>query len=258
MTGLETLLARALLILRSAAPAGALAREWSLGGGTALMLRYRHRASEDIDIFVPDPQVLGYLSPRLNPVAESLTSNYLEQANFVKLYFPEGQIDFLVSAPLTPQPVTRETFLGQAIPLETPAEIVAKKIWYRAWAFTARDVFDVAAVLEREPAALSAIRDLIALRRSALLQRLREGEEALRENFAALEVLDFRPRFDDCLEAVTALLDSVSPHRTEQKRARYDVTPPRTAFRQVEKWGLSPFFRPLFSLPAAAVRRSRS
>ena len=240
MTGWETLLARALLILRSAAPAGSLAREWSLGGGTALMLRYRHRASEDIDIFVPDPQVLGYLSPRLNPVAESLTSNYLEQANFVKLYFPEGQIDFLVSAPLTPRPVTRETFLGQVIPLETPAEIVAKKIWHRAWAFAARDVFDLAAVLDREPAALSAIGDVIALRKSVLLQRLREGEDALREDFAALEALDFRPRFDDCFEAITGLLESLPPHRAEQKLARYEVALLPASFLPLENWRLSP------------------
>jgi hypothetical protein len=28
---------------------------WTFGGGTVLMLRYRHRRSKDIDIFVPDP-----------------------------------------------------------------------------------------------------------------------------------------------------------------------------------------------------------
>ena len=28
---------------------------WTLGGGTVLMLRYQHRRSKDIDIFVPDP-----------------------------------------------------------------------------------------------------------------------------------------------------------------------------------------------------------
>jgi hypothetical protein len=37
---------------------------WTLGGGTVLMLRYAHRRSKDIDIFVPDPQYLGYVTPR--------------------------------------------------------------------------------------------------------------------------------------------------------------------------------------------------
>lgn len=37
---------------------------WTLGGGTVLMFRYQHRLSKDIDIFVPDPQYLGYVTPR--------------------------------------------------------------------------------------------------------------------------------------------------------------------------------------------------
>ncbi len=32
---------------------------WTLGGGTALMLQIDHRESQDIDIFLSDPQLLG-------------------------------------------------------------------------------------------------------------------------------------------------------------------------------------------------------
>lgn len=39
---------------------------WSFGGGTVLMLRIGHRHSKDIDLFVPDPQCLGFISPRLS------------------------------------------------------------------------------------------------------------------------------------------------------------------------------------------------
>ena len=39
---------------------------WTFGGGTVLMRRFRHRFSQDVDIFVPDPQYLGYLDPELN------------------------------------------------------------------------------------------------------------------------------------------------------------------------------------------------
>jgi len=39
---------------------------WTFGGGIVLMLRYRHRYSKDIDIFVPDPQSLSYVTPRLS------------------------------------------------------------------------------------------------------------------------------------------------------------------------------------------------
>lgn len=35
---------------------------WTFGGGTVLMLRYGHRLSKDVDIFVPNPQYLGYVN----------------------------------------------------------------------------------------------------------------------------------------------------------------------------------------------------
>lgn len=58
---------------------------WTFGGGTVLMLRYRHRMSKDVDIFVPDPQYLGYVNPRLSDLAESISPNYVEAAGYVKL-----------------------------------------------------------------------------------------------------------------------------------------------------------------------------
>ena len=36
---------------------------WTFGGGTALMRKYQHRLSKDIDIFVPDPQALNCNDP---------------------------------------------------------------------------------------------------------------------------------------------------------------------------------------------------
>jgi hypothetical protein len=84
----EVLFARALEIIDSVGAAGITLEDWSFGGGTVLMLRHRHRISKDVDIFVSDPQYLGYLTPRLNTKAESLTTNYIEQAGFLKLYFP--------------------------------------------------------------------------------------------------------------------------------------------------------------------------
>jgi len=111
----ETLFLRALCVLESVP----LEFGWSFGGGTVLMRRYGHRLSKDIDIFLADPQLLGYLSPRLNPAAEALTPDYVEQANFVKLYFPEGEVDFVASAPLTPDPAAREAVLGRTVLVES-------------------------------------------------------------------------------------------------------------------------------------------
>ena len=77
---------------------------WTFGGGTVLMLRYRHRLSKDIDIFVPDPQYLGFLSPRLSDVAEAVSDKYVEGPGYIKLLRPEGEIDFVASPNLTSDP----------------------------------------------------------------------------------------------------------------------------------------------------------
>ena len=65
------------------------------------MLRHHHRLSKDIDIFVPDPQYLGFVSPRLSDVAEAVTADYVEGPGYIKLLRPEGEIDFVASPNLT-------------------------------------------------------------------------------------------------------------------------------------------------------------
>jgi hypothetical protein len=56
----ERLFQHALSIIDAAVAAGATQGGWSFGGGTVLMRRHHHRISKDVDIFVPDPQWLGY------------------------------------------------------------------------------------------------------------------------------------------------------------------------------------------------------
>lgn len=124
----EILFQRALELIDAANANDARLDNWSFGGGTVLMRRHHHRFSKDIDIFVPDPQYLGLFNPRLSTKAESLTTHYLEQAGFLKLYFPEGEIDFVASGPLTANPTVTETLFGHAVQVETSTEIVAKKI----------------------------------------------------------------------------------------------------------------------------------
>ena len=198
----ETLFQRALELIDSAREAGAPLDDWSFGGGTVLMRRYHHRFSKDIDIFVPDPQFLGFLSPRLSTMAEQLTADYIEQGGSLKLIFPKGEIDFVASAPLTSKPTSIETLFGREIQVETSTEIIAKKVWHRGAEFTARDIFDLALVTEKEPEALDEIKPVFRDRRGVVLQRIQEQEAALRETFAALEILDYQRTFDECLALV--------------------------------------------------------
>jgi len=220
----ETLFRRALQILDCAPRAGTMLREWSFGGGTVLMRRHRHRLSTGIDIFLPDPQLIGHLSPRLNSAVEALTHDYDEQANFLKLYFPQGEIDFVVSGFLTANPVIVERICGRDVKVETSAEIIAKKIWYRGDDLAARDLFDFALVAEREPRMLQDAQDVLRARRTVVLEQIADRDEELREEFHALDVLEFRPSFEQCVDAVRKALTSGAVHlhpKTEQERARY-------------------------------------
>lgn len=198
----EGLFQRALVLIDSVRKAGITLSDWSFGGGTVLMRRYRHRFSKDIDIFIPSPQYLNYLSPHLNDTAEEMTGDYTLAAEYLKLQFPEGEIDFVVSAPLAPIPAIAEEIFGRTVMVETPVEIVAKKVWYRGARFTARDIFDLALVAEREPEALKSIAPILRDRRDVILDRIRLGDFYLRENFANLDVLEYRRSYDECVDLV--------------------------------------------------------
>lgn len=87
----KQLLQQAYVLVDDIAARGTRNPFWTFGGGTVLMLRYRHRLSKDIDIFVSDPQYLGYVTPRLSDVAEGVTDKYVEGPNYIKLLRPEGE-----------------------------------------------------------------------------------------------------------------------------------------------------------------------
>ncbi len=205
----EGLFRRALTLIDSVAKSGTVFEPWSFGGGTVLMLKYNHRFSKDIDIFVPDPQYLGHVTPRLNDTAESMTGDYVEQGNFVKLIFPEGEIDFIASAALTATPTTTQTLLEREVSVETATEIIAKKVWHRGAAFAARDVFDLALVAEREPEALKEIEPVLRDRRSAVLTRISDSDKQLRDAFENLEILEFKRSYDECVAIVRKVLERV-------------------------------------------------
>jgi len=186
---------------------------WSFGGGTALMLRYRHRRSKDIDIFLPDAQLIAGFSPRLNDVARSLTEEYVEQANFVKLSFPEGEIDFIVAPFETDAPTDLRDIEGRVVRLERPAEILGKKLRHRAAAFKARDFFDLAVALRRERQELRTLMPLLAEMRPVLLHLAAEREGELREDFGAIDFLGRRPSFDRCLADLARYLPAAPGRR---------------------------------------------
>lgn len=180
---------------------------WSFGGGTALMLKYRHRYSRDIDIFLRDPQFIGHVSPRLSAAAEAVTDDYEEAGEYVKLRLQGGEIDFIGTGWLTSEPYRTESVMGRDVNVETPAEIVGKKVRYRASTFKARDLFDFAIVAERAPGEIAKLSSLLREYRPILAERIESRRVILQEEYEALDLLDSRKSLDDCISALYGALE---------------------------------------------------
>ena len=205
----ETLFSQALKVIGEIARHGRDDPFWTFGGGTVLMLRYGHRFSKDIDIFVPDPQSLGFVTPRLSDVAESITTDYVEAAGYVKLYLPEGEIDIVAAPNLTVPGFETETILGHQVRVETSVEIIAKKMWHRGDRITGRDIFDFALIAEREPDALMSAREFMTRHAAAVFEQLDERYVQLKQQFDAVDSLNFSPTFDQACNTLKSTLTAM-------------------------------------------------
>lgn len=185
---------------------------WTFGGGTVLMIRYQHRRSRDIDIFVPDPQYLGYVSPRLSAVAEAVSADYVEGAGFVKLIRPDGEIDFVAAPNLTAAPFDTWSLQRRSVRVETAAEIVAKKLWHRGDKVSARDLFDLSLVIEREPDSLRSAGRFLIRHRKAFIEQLAGRAPVLEAQFNAIDVLKYHPTFDQAAIRAATFLEGLPPH----------------------------------------------
>ena len=207
----EVLFQRALRLVDDIQRHGGLADPfWTFGGGTVLMFRYGHRLSKDIDIFVPDPQYLGYVTPRLSDTAASLTEEYTEMpGSFVKLQFEEGEIDFVAAPNLTGVAWERWEIQGRPVRVETAAEVIAKKMYHRGDRATARDLFDLAMVVEREPDALAAAAPFLVRHRDRFLEQIWQPGAGFVATFEAIAATGYQPSMEHCAEVATAYLSAL-------------------------------------------------
>lgn len=210
----ERLFARALILIDDAKKHGDMNLVWTFGGGTVLMRRYNHRRSKDIDIFFNDPQPLGYVNPRLSAAAENLTTEYIEAAQYIKLFFPEGEIDFVASPNLTCPGYEIEKIHGVEVQVETSTEIIAKKMWHRGDRIAARDIFDYALVSEREHDALMTAAPYLLRHAKQVREVINARADLLEIQFDAIETLDFHPKFEHA--CATLLTDLSSLERAEK------------------------------------------
>lgn len=123
------------------------------GGGTALAIyHFQHRKSFDIDLFVTDPQILGYLSPKhwLEDSHLFNTAKYIDLANHIRLLTKENiKIDILVSQDFISHAIIDDSkvFFSENIYVESLEDILAKKIVYRKDQNKSRDIIDLGVAL---------------------------------------------------------------------------------------------------------------
>jgi hypothetical protein len=183
---------------------------WTFGGATVLMLRIGHRQSKDIDLFVRDPQYLGYVNPRLSEQAEAITTDYEESAEYIKLFLPTGEIDIVVGESLTKTPFDVVRYADRSIRVETCAEIIAKKFWHRGDRAKARDLYDLCAVDASEPDAIAVAAPFMRRHGATFLKTLHERSALLRADFKQIDVIGHRRSFDACLARAHAIIESIS------------------------------------------------
>jgi predicted nucleotidyltransferase component of viral defense system len=138
-------------------------------------------------------------------------------AEFIKLYFPRGEIDVVVGAALTPESFVREEFHERQVRVETSAEIVAKKMWHRGDQAKARDLFDFCAVLEHEPEAIEIAMPFMEKHAAAFLTRLEERFDLTEAAFAAIDARSFKKSFGECFAIAQDVLGPLA--QTPQPRA---------------------------------------
>jgi Nucleotidyl transferase AbiEii toxin, Type IV TA system len=184
------------------------------------MLHTGHRLSKDIDAFITDPQYLSILSPRLGGEDIWACDSYAEAANHLKLVYPEGEVDFIVAAPITdlasaPMKIPEEqgSSGGQSmqIKVEHPVEIALKKLFYRAGLLKVRDIFDIAVVDSLHHDLLRAnLHHASDVKRDILKRLANLSEDYARQELAELDIDEQWQRIaETCRARTRAIVESI-------------------------------------------------
>jgi len=153
-------------------------QHFRLGSGTALAMRWAHRHSTDVDLFT-DSESYKRLWQQRDAFKRAGTPKVFAVRRWnTKIVLPGGgEVTLFTSSPQTDDPRSDDTVAGTRVPLETNAEILAKKLWGQmldSEQLLARDFYDFAVARRHDPAAVNAAIDHIDV--SDLRQLKRELE----------------------------------------------------------------------------------
>lgn len=173
------------------------------------MLQIGHRDSFDIDIFLDDAQLLGFLDPsKQNLHFERMPSAYQgDGLRFQKFVFAGvGEIDFIVATSLTDPPTVARLVADRQVNLETIPEIIVKKVHYRGRSIQSRDIFDIAVATTRHEGDLRIALTEFKPDVHATLERMKRLNPVFVET--AIGELAIRPEFDHLAkQALTVAID---------------------------------------------------
>ena len=127
------------------------------GGETALAIYYfQHRLSFDVDLFVQDPQIINYLSPK-HWIEDSSTFGdemYVDFVNHIRVLSAKNKIklDVLVAQDNLADCLIDDSnkIFNATVCIESIEDIIAKKIVYRRKENFTRDIIDIAIAIEHD------------------------------------------------------------------------------------------------------------
>ena len=192
----------------------------SMGGGTVLQWDWKHRRSTDVDMFYPPDLFAEACRLHGDAIERALVkgvgsppkSTWMEPTS---LYAEVDGVETTVlpGVALTGAPMQSRCIPDTRAPLQTPAEILAKKLFHRLYeaeTVEVRDLYDIAAAWHCDAQALQAAMGVLPQRAlasvSAMVQCLPVGWGRV----SAKPLID--PRFDwsedDLREQVVRVLEA--------------------------------------------------
>lgn len=82
-------------------------------------------------------------------------------------------------------------------------------MYHRGDHATARDLFDLCLVIEREPAQLLSAAECLLRHRQKFIERIQARPVVLQASFAAIDTRQYAPSVDHCIETATDFLRSL-------------------------------------------------
>ncbi|ODT74396.1 MAG: hypothetical protein ABS76_37060 [Pelagibacterium sp. SCN 64-44] len=173
-----------------------------------MMIQIGHRESHDIDIFLDDGQILGFLDPaKVDLLFEEIPASYGgDGARFQKFAFEDiGEIDFIAAGPLTAAPFAVHEIDGREVKL-------TKKVYHRGSEAKPRDVFDIAAAARgHRIEVVTALRSYPNEVAKTLVRFSKLNPQFVATTIKQLMILpDYLEIADDSLAIATGLLNEVA------------------------------------------------